>query len=105
MRRIFLTLFAALWLGAATSALSEEVRVVRQYGIGYLQLMIMEKNKLIEKHAEAAGLVRRRANHRALAAPGNDHGTPAQLRVIALLHGSVEGIHVDVDDLAEGHAG
>ncbi len=34
----------------------KEIRIARQYGITYLQLMIMEKNKLIEKHARAAGL-------------------------------------------------
>ena len=33
-----------------------EINVAQQYGIGYLPLMIMEDQKLIEKHAKAAGL-------------------------------------------------
>jgi NitT/TauT family transport system substrate-binding protein len=32
------------------------VRIARQYGIGYLQMMVMENNKLIEKHAKELGL-------------------------------------------------
>src|SRR5258708_2780181 len=33
-----------------------ELRVAKQYGLGYLQLMMMEDQSLIEKHAKAAGL-------------------------------------------------
>ena len=33
-----------------------EINVAQQYGIGYLPLMIMEEQKLIEKHAKAAGI-------------------------------------------------
>ena len=33
-----------------------EINVAQQYGIGYLPLMIMEEQKLIEKHAKAAGV-------------------------------------------------
>jgi len=33
-----------------------EINVAQQYGIGYLPLMLMEEQKLIEKHAKAAGL-------------------------------------------------
>jgi NitT/TauT family transport system substrate-binding protein len=32
------------------------LRIARQYGIGYLQMMVMENNRLIEKHAKAGGL-------------------------------------------------
>jgi len=32
------------------------VRVARQYGIGYLQVMVMEREKLLEKQAKARGL-------------------------------------------------
>ena len=48
---------AALAL-ASTCALAEatKLRVAKQYGLGYLQLMVMEDQKLIEKHAKAAGL-------------------------------------------------
>jgi len=33
-----------------------EINVAQQYGIGYLPLMIMEEQKLVEKHAKAAGV-------------------------------------------------
>lgn len=41
-----------------TNALAEvsEVRLARQYGIAYLPLMIVEHDKLIEKHAKQAGI-------------------------------------------------
>jgi NitT/TauT family transport system substrate-binding protein len=32
------------------------LRVARQYGIGYLQIMVMEHDRLVEKHAKARGL-------------------------------------------------
>jgi NitT/TauT family transport system substrate-binding protein len=32
------------------------LRIARQYGVGYLQMMVMENNRLIEKHAKAGGL-------------------------------------------------
>lgn len=38
------------------SAETSEVRIARQYGIIYLPLMIMEHDKLFEKHAKEAGL-------------------------------------------------
>ncbi len=44
--------------GAFGQAFAEdkEVKFARQYGISYLPLMIMEKYKLVERHAKAAGL-------------------------------------------------
>src|SRR5512146_3103753 len=41
---------------AAARAEMSEINVAQQYGISYLPLMIMEDQKLIEKHAKAAGL-------------------------------------------------
>src|SRR5215217_3662294 len=45
-------------LAAASLARAEmsEINVAQQYGIGYLSLMLMEDQKLIEKHAKAAGV-------------------------------------------------
>jgi len=42
----------------AVSAHAEvtSLRVARQYGIGYLQIMVMEHERLVEKHARAQGL-------------------------------------------------
>ena len=59
MRRPFLRIaFAAALAVAASAARAEmaEIKVAQQYGIGYLPLMIMEEQKLIEKHAKAAGM-------------------------------------------------
>jgi NitT/TauT family transport system substrate-binding protein len=49
---------AALALAGTASALAEAstLRVAKQFGLGYLQFMIMEDQKLVEKHAKAAGL-------------------------------------------------
>jgi NitT/TauT family transport system substrate-binding protein len=35
---------------------AKELRVAKQYGLGYVQMMLMEEQKLVEKHAVAAGL-------------------------------------------------
>jgi NitT/TauT family transport system substrate-binding protein len=54
--------FAALafWLASliSTPAAAEAtaIRIARQYGIGYLQMMVMENDRLIEKHAKEQGL-------------------------------------------------
>jgi hypothetical protein len=51
-------------------------------------------------NAEAPGLVRSSADHRAVAQPSNDHRLAAQLRIIALLDRSVKRVHVDMDDFS-----
>lgn len=58
MRLITALTVGALAALAATSAFAEaaRLRVAKQYGLGYVQLMMMEDAKLIEKHAKAAGL-------------------------------------------------
>jgi len=48
--------FALLAAGAPVRAEMAEINVAQQYGISYLPLMIMEDQKLIEKHAKAAGV-------------------------------------------------
>jgi NitT/TauT family transport system substrate-binding protein len=47
---------AALVCSTAAHAEVKEVRAAKQYGLGYLQLVLMEDQKLIEKQAKAAGL-------------------------------------------------
>ncbi|HET9762262.1 MAG TPA: ABC transporter substrate-binding protein [Casimicrobiaceae bacterium] len=57
--RLGLTSLVALsaWaLSPAALAEMSEIHVSRQYGISYLPLMIMEDQKLIEKHAKTAGV-------------------------------------------------
>src|SRR5881275_2397130 len=58
MRTKFLNLLLAVAVCAAASARAEvaEIKIAEQYGISYLPLMIMEDQKLIEKHAKSAGL-------------------------------------------------
>lgn len=43
------------WMQTVRAEMSE-INVAQQYGISYLPLMIMEDQKLIEKHAKAAGI-------------------------------------------------
>jgi NitT/TauT family transport system substrate-binding protein len=51
-------LLALLFSGTASTVHAEAttLRVARQYGVGYLQIMVMEQQKLVEKHARAKGL-------------------------------------------------
>jgi len=46
----------ALALVDAVSAQAADIRLARQYSMGYLQLNVMERDKLIEKHARALGV-------------------------------------------------
>ena len=50
-----LVMLFALQLAVSAHAEVTGVRVARQYGIGYLQIMVMEHEKLVEKHARARG--------------------------------------------------
>lgn len=59
MRRLVSAALAAVLLlaaGAPAWAEANLLRAAKQYGIGYLQLMVMEDKKLVEKQAKAAGL-------------------------------------------------
>ena len=47
---------AALLVAPAASAEQSELRIAKQYGLGYLQMMVLEDQKLVEKHAKDAGL-------------------------------------------------
>ena len=63
-----LVLFGAL-APAAASAETAEVRIVKQIGLGFLPIMIMEHEKLIEKHARAAGLGEVKGNYATAVGP------------------------------------
>ena len=57
MHRITGTFLAAGALAAATAAASaQEVRIARQFSMGYLQFNVMEHDRLLEKHTAALGL-------------------------------------------------
>src|SRR5262249_40872694 len=47
---------ALAMLATAAAAQTPEIRFARQFSMGYLQFNVMEKNRLIEKHARAAGI-------------------------------------------------
>jgi NitT/TauT family transport system substrate-binding protein len=55
-RAVALSLAVLLTVPFVVSAEVKEVRLAKQYGLGYLPLIIMEEQRLIEKHAKAAGL-------------------------------------------------
>lgn len=48
-------LLMAAWAGPARAEASK-LTVAKQYGLGYMQLILMDDQQLIEKHAKAAGL-------------------------------------------------
>jgi NitT/TauT family transport system substrate-binding protein len=52
----WLLLLACLLAAPAARAEVSEITFVRQYGVAYTPLLIMEADRLIEKHAEALGL-------------------------------------------------
>ena len=54
----FLLAAVALMVPLAGTARAEvkEVRLAKQYGLSYLSLIVMEENRLIEKHVKKAGL-------------------------------------------------
>lgn len=54
--RLVLLAAAAALLAPAASAEVSEVKIAQQYGVAYLPLMYLEHEKLLEKHARAAGL-------------------------------------------------
>ena len=58
LRRLTVIVAIAAWLAAPVSARAEAnvVRVAKQFGIAYMQYMVMQDLKLIEKHAKTAGL-------------------------------------------------
>jgi NitT/TauT family transport system substrate-binding protein len=55
-RGCVLLITALLSLSTTARAEMAEFKVAKQYGIGYLPLMLMEDGKLIEKYAKAAGV-------------------------------------------------
>ena len=57
MKRSIALLFAAVLAPLfAVAASAQEIRIARQFSMGYLQFNVMEHEKLLEKHAAALGL-------------------------------------------------
>ena len=68
------------------AAESPEVNVAQQYGVSFLPLMVMERDKLVEKHAKAAGLGEVKLNWVKVAGPSvmNDGVVSGALQFIAV---------------------
>ena len=54
-------------------------------------------------HAELSRFIGSSAHYGAIPAPGDNNGFAAQLRIVALLHGRIKRVHVDVNDFASDH--
>lgn len=90
---------------ASAQAETNEVRAAQQYGLSYLNLMIMEDSKLIEKQAKAAGLGEIKVTWAKLGGPGamNDAllsgsldfgtgGVPSLITLWAKTHGTANEV-------------
>ena len=99
--RLLLLLLIALPAFAETS----EIRCAQQYGTSYLALMLMQDQKLIEKHARQAGLGEMKVTWAKLGGPGamNDAllsggldfgtgGVPSLVTLWAKTQGEVRGV-------------
>jgi NitT/TauT family transport system substrate-binding protein len=88
MIRTLMPLLAALALSAAIPVAAEqtEINVAQQYGVSFLPLMVMERDKLIEKHAKAQGLGEVKVNWVKVAGPSvmNDGLVSGTLQFAAL---------------------
>jgi NitT/TauT family transport system substrate-binding protein len=56
MRTMVVALVVAMSWVLPARAEQSELRVAKQYGLGYLQMMVLEDQKIVEKNAAAAGL-------------------------------------------------
>ena len=61
---------ALIWAAPAPAAESNTIRIGRQPGLVYLQAIIMEEKKLVEKHAVALGLPDVKANYSIITSGG-----------------------------------
>ena len=107
MRPLKKQLLALLLASAGMPALAEvkEVNVAQQYGVSFLPLILMERNKLVEKHAKATGLGEVRVSWAKVAGPsvindglitGNVHfaatGAPSMITLWDKTKGAVKGV-------------
>jgi len=83
-----LALIGALSFATAANVRAEvsEITVAQQYGVSFLPLMVMERDKLVEKHAKAAGLSDVKVNWVKVAGPSvmNDGVISGAIQFIAV---------------------
>ena len=100
MRSFFCALLGlALIAGLVSPALAEtnEIRISKQPGLAYLPLIVMEQNRLVEKHAQAMGLKDLKVSWVLL----NSGGTS----VDALLSGNIDVVGSGISNLLVAWAG
>ena len=100
MRSFLSTLLALTFIATlATPALSEtnEIRISKQPGMAYLPLLVMEQNRLVEKHAQAMGIKDLKVSWITL----NSGGTS----VDALLSGNIDVVGSGISNLLVAWAG
>src|SRR5689334_19870187 len=75
-----------LALASSAAAESSEMKIAQQFGVSFLPLMVMERDKLVEKHAKAAGLPDLKAEWVKVAGPSvmNDGIISGALQFIAV---------------------
>src|SRR5436190_13532629 len=85
INRVVLIFLLAATVGSARAEMSE-ISVAQQYGVSFLPLMVMERDKLVEKHAKAAGLGDVKVNWVKVAGPSvmNDGIISGALQFIAV---------------------
>jgi NitT/TauT family transport system substrate-binding protein len=100
-------LLAGLLAASSLPAFAEvsEIHVAQQYGVSFLPLMLMERDRLVEKHARAAGLPDLRVSWAKVAGPsiindglisGSVHfaatGAPSLVTLWDKTNGAVKGV-------------
>ena len=85
INRFVLAFFLAVTAMPAYAELAE-INVAQQYGVSFLPLMVMERDKLVEKHAKAAGLSDVKVNWVKVAGPSvmNDGVISGAIQFIAV---------------------
>ena len=85
INRFVLALFLAV-TGMPAYAELAEINVAQQYGVSFLPLMVMERDKLVEKRAKAAGLSDVKVNWVKVAGPSvmNDGVISGAIQFIAV---------------------
>src|SRR5437762_13196860 len=83
-RMVSALLLAVLAFGATAEV--GEINVAQQYGVSFLPLMVMERDKLVEKRAKAAGLGEIKVNWVSVAGPSvmNDGIISGAIQFIAV---------------------
>ncbi len=79
-------IFLLAAVAAPAAAEQTEISVAQQYGVSFLPLMVMERERLVEKHAKAAGLGDIKVNWVSVAGPSvmNDGVISGAIQFIAV---------------------